>query len=88
MRCVRVSPDTIPAVPLREVNKKMGFQVPITISDALRRIREHRLLLPAIQREFVWSHAKVEWLFDSLLQEYPIGSFLFCEVRDPESAPE
>ena len=63
----------------------MGFQVPITISDAIKRIREHRLLLPAIQREFVWSHAKVEWLFDSLLQEYPIGSFLFWEVRDPQS---
>lgn len=63
----------------------MGFQVPITIADAIKRIREHRLLLPAIQREFVWSHAKVEWLFDSLLQEYPIGSFLFWDVRDPQS---
>lgn len=63
----------------------MGFQVPITIADAITRIREHRLLLPAIQREFVWSHAKVEWLFDSLLQDYPIGSFLFWEVRDHKS---
>lgn len=63
----------------------MGFQVPITITDAIRRIRERRLLLPAIQREFVWSHPKVEWLFDSLLQEYPIGSFLFWEVRDSKS---
>lgn len=63
----------------------MGFQVPITIADAIRRIRERRLLLPAIQREFVWKHTKVEWLFDSLLQEYPIGSFLFWEVDDPQS---
>jgi uncharacterized protein with ParB-like and HNH nuclease domain len=63
----------------------MGFQVPITISDAIKRIRERRLLLPAIQREFVWSHSKVEWLFDSLLQDYPIGSFLFWEVRDAQS---
>ena len=63
----------------------MGFQVPITISDAIRRIRERRLLLPAIQREFVWRHSKIEWLFDSLLQEYPIGSFLFWDVRDSKS---
>jgi hypothetical protein len=63
----------------------MAFQVPITISDAIKRIRERRLLLPAIQRNFVWSHSKVEWLFDSLLQGYPIGSFLFWEVRDPSS---
>ena len=66
----------------------MGFQVPITISDAITRIRGRRLLLPAIQREFVWTHAKVEWLFDSLLQDYPIGSFLFWEVRDPQSKIE
>lgn len=63
----------------------MGFQVPISISDAISRIRDRRLLLPAIQREFVWDHTKVEWLFDSLLQDYPIGSFLFWEVRDSAS---
>ena len=66
----------------------MGFQVPITISDSIKRIRDRRLLLPAIQREFVWSHDKIEWLFDSLLQDYPIGSFLFWEVRNPESKTE
>jgi Protein of unknown function DUF262 len=60
----------------------MSFQAPISISDAISRIRSRRLLLPAIQREFVWEPQKVEWLFDSLLQDYPIGSFLFWEVRD------
>jgi Protein of unknown function DUF262 len=60
----------------------MSFQTPITISDAISRIRDRRLLLPAIQREFVWSPDQVERLFDSLLQGYPIGSFLFWEVRD------
>lgn len=60
----------------------MSFQAPISISDAISRIRTHKLLLPAIQREFVWSPEKVEWLFDSLLQGYPIGSFLFWKVHD------
>lgn len=59
----------------------MSFQAPISVSDAVSRIRTHRLLLPAIQREFVWGPEKVEWLFDSLLQGYPIGSFLFWEVN-------
>jgi hypothetical protein len=40
------------------------------------------LLLPAIQREFIWESDRIESLFDSLLQGYPIGSFLFWEVRD------
>lgn len=64
----------------------MTFQAPITIADAIRRIRERRLLLPAIQRDFIWPHGKIEWLFDSLLQDYPIGSFLLWEVRDRDKA--
>jgi hypothetical protein len=63
----------------------MSFQTPISVSDVVSRIRTRRLLLPAIQREFVWEPHKVEWLFDSLLQGYPIGSFLFWEVRDPSA---
>lgn len=63
----------------------MSFQIPITISDSLTRIRSHRLLLPAIQREFVWKHWQIEWLFDSLMQGYPFGSFLFWEVRDDKA---
>lgn len=63
----------------------MSFQAPITVADAISRIGERRLLLPAIQREFIWGPQKVEWLFDSLLQGYPFGSFLFWEVRDQEA---
>ena len=63
----------------------MSFQAPISVADAISRIRTHRLLLPAIQREFVWGPEKVEWLFDSLLQGYPIGSFLFWEVHDSKA---
>jgi uncharacterized protein with ParB-like and HNH nuclease domain len=60
----------------------MSFQAPISISDVTSRIDSHRLLLPAIQREFIWDSDRIEWLFDSLLQGYPIGSFLFWKVQD------
>lgn len=40
--------------------------------------------LPAIQREFVWPSFKIINLFDSLLRGYPIGTFLFWDVREPE----
>lgn len=63
----------------------MPFEAPISVSDVISRIHTHRLLLPAIQREFVWGRNKVEWLFDSLLQGYPIGCYLFWEVRDTEA---
>lgn len=60
----------------------MSFQTPITIAEAINKISDNRYLLPAIQREFVWSHEKIEWLFDSIMKQYPISSFLFWEVTE------
>ncbi len=60
-----------------------GFQRPITVMSALRSIRDRSYLLPAIQRRFVWSSEKIEALFDSLMQGYPINSFMFWKITDP-----
>lgn len=59
----------------------MSFQTPITIAESIENIDTNRFLLPAIQREFVWSSSKIEWLFDSLMRNYPISSFLFWNVQ-------
>lgn len=59
----------------------MPFETPITIKVALERIESRDYVLPAIQREFVWSTAQVERLFDSLMRKYPIGSFLFWKIK-------
>lgn len=58
----------------------MAFQTPITIKEALDNIQGKKYAMPAIQREFVWHHEQIERLFDSLMQGYPIGAFLFWEV--------
>lgn len=60
----------------------MSFQTRITISDAIERIESNKFLLPAIQREFIWTHSKIEWLFDSIMRNYPISSFLFWNVEE------
>jgi hypothetical protein len=61
------------------------FQTPITIARALERIQAQEYVLPAIQREFKWSTDQVTALFDSLMRGYPIGSFLFWQVKARES---
>ena len=61
-----------------------GFQAPIKIKDAIDRIVSRKYLLPAIQRKFVWSAAKVEALFDSIMQGYPINSFMFWEITSAD----
>lgn len=58
-----------------------------TIIETLRRIEKNEYVLPAIQREFVWSPDQICALFDSLLQGYPFGEFLFWQI-DAEHASE
>ncbi|MGI9862916.1 DUF262 domain-containing protein [Moorella naiadis] len=58
----------------------MAFQTAITVVEAVKRIIDRSYLLPAIQREFVWSEEQIERLFDSIMRGYPIGSFLFWKV--------
>lgn len=58
----------------------MAFVEPITIKDAIDSVHQKKYLLPAIQREFVWSTDQIERLFDSLMRDYPINSFLFWAV--------
>ena len=48
-----------------------------TISDVISRIDSNQLFLPALQRKFVWKTEQIEGLFDSMMQGYPIGTFLF-----------
>ena len=58
----------------------MAYQPPIPVTEVLDRIHDRSYVLPAIQREFVWSTDQVRRLFDSLIRGYPIGSFLFWQV--------
>src|SRR5258708_11376847 len=52
----------------------------VTIVSVVKRVND-TYFLPAIQREFVWKPPQVTRLFDSIMQDYPIGSFLFWELE-------
>lgn len=58
----------------------MAYEKPITINEAIQKIQKKKFVLPSIQREFVWESAQIEKLFDSLLRDYPISTFLFWNV--------
>ena len=59
----------------------MAFVEPMTIREAIDNVHKKNYLLPAIQREFVWGTEQIERLFDSLMRDYPISSFLFWKVE-------
>ncbi|TJY35890.1 DUF262 domain-containing protein [Pontimicrobium aquaticum] len=62
----------------------MSYETALKISDVVDNIHKKKYLLPAIQREFVWNTFQIERLFDSIMRNYPISSFLFWQV-DKES---
>jgi len=57
-----------------------SFKSPLTVRYCINKINQNKFLLLSIQRDFVWKPRQVIELFDSLLQGYPINSFLFWQV--------
>ena len=50
------------------------------IINLLNQIKEQEIVLPAIQRDFVWPEVKVLRLLDSIMRGYPIGIALLWET--------
>jgi uncharacterized protein with ParB-like and HNH nuclease domain len=51
-----------------------------TIMGLLNQISDEEIVLPAIQRDFVWTEAQTETLLDSIMRGYPIGIALLWET--------
>lgn len=56
------------------------YQTGGTIKETLDQISSGSFVLPAIQREFVWKPAQICKFYDSLMQGYPFGTFLYWRV--------
>lgn len=53
----------------------------LSIKKAIADIDHNKMYLPALQRKFVWGKGQIELLFDSLMRNYPIGTFLFWKLN-------
>lgn len=54
----------------------------MSVSTLLDGIERGRIVLPAIQRDFVWKADRIEKLFDSLFRGYPIGVVLLWDTTE------
>jgi len=54
--------------------------IPVRVSDIIRQVNRD-IYLPAIQREFEWGPDRIERLFDSIMADFPIGSFLYWRLE-------
>ena len=52
-----------------------------SIKQVIADIDQNKIYLPALQRKFVWEKHQIELLFDSLMRNYPFGTFLFWRLQ-------
>ena len=56
-------------------------KVNFSVKKVLEKIEKKEILLPSIQRTFVWDVNKIQNFFDSIFSNYPIGLFLFWKIN-------
>src|SRR4051812_15355007 len=53
-----------------------------SIQSLLNQIRnDQQLVLPDLQRDFVWDRDQIRLLMDTVMREYPFGSLLLWQTR-------
>jgi len=52
-----------------------------TIRDFMDQADSGKLILPSIQREYVWTEEQICRLFDSIMSDYPIGHMMLWELN-------
>ena len=59
---------------------------PRSLFQMLEAVDRNELLLPHIQRPFVWDQEQMVRLFDSLMRNYPVQTLLFWRTKEPIKA--
>ena len=53
----------------------------ISVVDLLRLVKTHKILLPDIQRDYVWEMSDIEEFFESIVDGYPVGTCIFWKTN-------
>lgn len=61
------------------MNQRLTFK---EIADWQLKSETSEVRLPSVQRGFVWKAQQIENIWDSILREYPIGSFLLQQTEN------
>lgn len=67
-----------------EIQQDNDYQKPISIREAMIHIQNAEYVLPGIQRKFTWDIPRIEALFDSIMQGYPINTLMLWKITDPD----
>lgn len=68
----------------KQGDNNMAEYLSKTVRDIVTEMINRTTFLPAIQREYEWTTYEIEKLFDSLMCDYPINTFLFWKLREED----
>lgn len=60
----------------------------ISVYDAINNINDDKYVMPAFQRQYVWNMEQIEKLWDSILLDYPIATFLFWHLDEDNTTSD
>lgn len=60
----------------------------VSIYEVLEDIKNGKYVMPAFQRQYVWNMERIEKLWDSILCNYPISTFLFWHLDESNTTGE
>lgn len=70
------------------MNKSINIETQIrSLTKVLDDLRQGIIQIPPFQREFVWERSNIRELFDSIKNNYPIGSILLWRPREHKDWP-
>src|SRR4029077_9857630 len=58
----------------------------LNVGDLVQRFDSGEIMLPIMQRDYVWKPKKVVELLDSLYRGWPIGSFYVWQTTDDQAS--
>lgn len=64
-----------------DVENEQSIFIHESIKEICEKIGNNLLLIPAIQRPFVWQPEQIENLFDSIMRGYPINTMIFWAIQ-------
>ena len=65
------------------MNNKVEYK-DTSIAYALKKVANYDYLIPSLQRKYVWQETQIYSLLDSIMQDYPFGTFLFWKIKKDE----
>lgn len=72
---------------MSEEKKRLNYGE-ASIYEIVKRIEEDQYVMPAFQRQYVWNMEQIEKLWDSILSDFPISTFLFWHLDESNTTDE